>query len=243
MVGTRPLVEPRGDLCHQRVFTPPSILGMCILPTPVLTVYPGWALRVICCRDPLDWIATEPHSPLAATQAQVPLLVKNTSYSPGVASSLNLSLPSWYRAYRLQIPPWGIPECEYQSGGASGKEPACQCRRYERYGFDPWVRKIPWRRAWQPTPVFLSRESHGQRRVVGYSLWGHKESDMTKVTWHGCTRLLKVGKEVTFIYPRAIWKWVRILNVFGGRVRNHILNTLLLIVCSPSMPYRSITVF
>ena len=40
-------------------------------------------------------------------------------------------------------------------GGASGKEPACQCRGCKRRGFNPWVRKIPWRRAWQPTPVFL----------------------------------------------------------------------------------------
>ena len=46
-----------------------------------------------------------------------------------------------------------------------------------RYEFDPWVRKIPWRRAWQPTPVFLPGESHGQRSLVGYSPWGHKESD------------------------------------------------------------------
>ena len=54
-------------------------------------------------------------------------------------------------------------------GGASGKEPACQCRRYKRCGFDPWVRKIPWRRARQPTSVFLPGESHGQRSPVGYS--------------------------------------------------------------------------
>ena len=47
--------------------------------------------------------------------------------------------------------------------------------------FDPWVRKIPWKRAWQPTPVFLPGESHGQRSQAGYSPWGHKESD-TKVT-------------------------------------------------------------
>ena len=40
-------------------------------------------------------------------------------------------------------------------GGASGKEPACQGRRHKRRGFDPWVRKIPWKRAWQPTPVFF----------------------------------------------------------------------------------------
>ena len=44
-------------------------------------------------------------------------------------------------------------------GGASGKEPACQCRRLKRCRFDPRVRKIPWRRAWQPTPVFLPRKS------------------------------------------------------------------------------------
>ena len=39
-------------------------------------------------------------------------------------------------------------------GGASGKEPTCQCRRHKRRRFDPWVRKIPWKRAQQPTPVF-----------------------------------------------------------------------------------------
>ena len=54
-------------------------------------------------------------------------------------------------------------------GGASGKEPTCQCRRHERCGFEPWIRKIPWRRAWQSTPVFLPGESHGQRSLVGYT--------------------------------------------------------------------------
>ena len=43
-----------------------------------------------------------------------------------------------------------------------------------------WVRKILWRRKWQPTPVFLPRESRGQRSVVGYSPWSYKESDMTE---------------------------------------------------------------
>ena len=60
-------------------------------------------------------------------------------------------------------------------GGASGKEPACQWRRHM---FDPWVGKISWRREWQPTPVFLPGESHGQRTLVGYSPWGHKKLDM-----------------------------------------------------------------
>jgi len=46
--------------------------------------------------------------------------------------------------------------------------------------FDLWVRKIPWRKTWQPTPVFLPGQSHGQRSLVGYSPWGHKEFDTTK---------------------------------------------------------------
>ena len=46
--------------------------------------------------------------------------------------------------------------------------------------FDLWVGKIPWRRKWLPTPVFLAGESHGQRNLVGYSPGGHRESDVTK---------------------------------------------------------------
>ena len=52
-----------------------------------------------------------------------------------------------------------------------GQETARQCRRLKRHGFNPWVGKIPWRRAWQPTPVFLPGESH-------------KHSDTTEATWH-----------------------------------------------------------
>ena len=70
--------------------------------------------------------------------------------------------------------------------GASGKEPACQCRRHKRHGFDPWARKIPRRRAWQPTPVFLSGESHTQRSLADYSPWSCKELDTTK---HACNCL------------------------------------------------------
>ena len=67
-----------------------------------------------------------------------------------------------------------------QSGapvGASGKESACQCWRPKRPGFNPWVGKIPWRRVWQLTPVFLPGESHGQWSLVGYSPKGCKELD------------------------------------------------------------------
>ena len=47
-------------------------------------------------------------------------------------------------------------------------------------GFNPWVRKIPWRRKWQPTPVLLPGKSDGWRSLVGYSPWGYKESDTTE---------------------------------------------------------------
>ena len=54
------------------------------------------------------------------------------------------------------------------------------CLQCRRWGFRPWVWKIPWRRAWQPTPVFLPGESNGQRRLAGCSPWGCKESDTTE---------------------------------------------------------------
>ena len=58
-------------------------------------------------------------------------------------------------------------------------DPACQWK-HKRRGLNPWVRKIPQRRKWQPTPVFLPGESHRQRSLAGYSPWGRKESDMTE---------------------------------------------------------------
>ena len=64
--------------------------------------------------------------------------------------------------------------------GASGKESACQCRRWKRHGFNLWVKKIPWKMAWQPIPVFLSGESHGQRSLEGNSPRGCKQLDMTE---------------------------------------------------------------
>ena len=79
---------------------------------------------------------------------------------------------------RAQHPyPWA-------SRSASGKELDCQCRRRKRHGFNPCVGTIPWRRAWQPTPVLLPGESQGQRSLEGDSPRGHKESDMTEHTAH-----------------------------------------------------------
>ena len=74
-----------------------------------------------------------------------------------------------------------------------------ECRRP---GFHPWVRKIPWRREWQPTPVFLPEEFHGQRSLAVYSPWGHKESDTTEQLTHTHTRTKFHSTDVTYLlYP------------------------------------------
>ena len=58
---------------------------------------------------------------------------------------------------------WGFPVARWRT--------CLQCRRLR---FDPWVKKIPWRRSWQPTPVFLPGESHGQKSLAGYSPWSRR---------------------------------------------------------------------
>ena len=75
----------------------------------------------------------------------------------------------YHLIFMLGLPKW-----------LNSKEPAFQRRRHKRLGFNSWVRKMPWRRKWQPTPVFLPGKCHGQRSLVGYSPWGHKASDMTE---------------------------------------------------------------
>ena len=59
------------------------------------------------------------------------------------------------------------------------KNPPAMQETQKTQVFDPWVRKIPWRRKWQPTPVFLLGKFHGQWSLVGYCPWGHKKSNMS----------------------------------------------------------------
>ena len=142
--------------------------------------------------------------------------------------------------------PWeqiGLPWC------LSGKESACQCRRHR---FDPYVRKIPWRRAWQPTPVFLPGESHGQRRLSGYSPWGRKE---LATEWHQIVTVVTLGELLGGLVVRtccfycwglsAITGWetaisqavrhgnwgVKQTDVASGRVCMHILSHSICVFC------------
>ena len=90
----------------------------------------------------------------------------------------------------------------HRFSGSDSKELAYQCRTL---GFDPWVRKIPWRREWQPTPAFSPGESHGQRSLAGYSSCGHKELDTTERLFSfpqfhkGRFRLLMILRAYCFI--------------------------------------------
>ena len=85
----------------------------------------------------------------------------------------------WGKVDRDKLWRWmGVP------GHASGKESVGQCRRRKRHGFDPWVRKIPWYRKWQPTIVFSPGKFHGQRRLAGYAHGVAKNQTRPKLAVH-----------------------------------------------------------
>ena len=82
---------------------------------------------------------------------------------------------------------WGFP------GGSDGKaSETCNAG-----GFNPWVGKIPWRRKLQPTPVILPGKFHGLRSLVGYSPWGHKESETTEQ--------LHSHSQYTYLLLQSVW--------------------------------------
>ena len=109
----------------------------------------------------------------------------------------------WFHLYNVQGLPWWL----------SGKESACQRRRLR---FDPWVRKIPWRRKCQPTPVSLPGERHGQWSLAGYNPWSYKESDTTehahiRIIILLCHTLSFINSENLFlIIGCVIWKYLYI---------------------------------
>ena len=97
-------------------------------------------------------------------------------FAPACVTSYILKFPIW---------PWFLPNCVLERGlpkWLSGQESVHQCRRLKRHGFNPWVRKIPWRGKWQLTPVFLPGKFHGERSLAGYHPQGHRESHMTEHT-------------------------------------------------------------
>ena len=91
----------------------------------------------------------------------------------------------------------------------SGKESPCQCRRKcKRCGFDPWIGKILWRRAWQPTPIFLPGESHGQKEPGGLQpiesqRVGHNWSDLAYIYMLYIDLYIHIY--IYFLYSFPLW--------------------------------------
>ena len=118
---------------------------------------------------------------------------------------------------RLVLELWLWHELNYVNIGASQVAQWYRiCLQCRRHGFSPWIRKISWRRKWQPVPVFLPGESHRQRSLVGCSPWGCKELGMAEwLSMHTCgywtSYLIKMGLSV-FVYKMEIiishrWSW------------------------------------
>ena len=94
-------------------------------------------------------------------------------------------------------------KCSGFPWGLSGKESSCQFRRCKRPRFDTCVRKILWRRKWQPTPVFLPGKFYGQRSLAGYSPWGRKELGHNSATEHAKTRLTNLALDLRVSWFRC----------------------------------------
>ena len=117
-----------------------------------------------------------------------------TQQLPGACRSMP-GKRGWKNCFKACVGRWhlafGFPRWR------SGEESSCQCRGSKRCKFDPWVGKIPWSRKWQPTPLFLHGEFHGQRSLVDYSPWSHEEWNTTNTT-------LLVNTFTTFLYLHFI---------------------------------------
>ena len=91
--------------------------------------------------------------------------------------------------YYLVTECWGFP------GGAGGNEPACQRRRHKKCGFSPWVGKTPWRRARQPTPIFLSRKSKDR---AAWQLQSMRLQSQTQLKWPSTQQVAQNGDIIFF---------------------------------------------
>ena len=94
-------------------------------------------------------------------------------------------------------------------GWLSGEASSCQCRRFR---FNRWIGKVPRRRAWQPTPVFLTGESHEQRSLAGYSPQGCKELDMTE------RRTVSLNAVNLFCFLHIRMDYIKLLSNFTSNI-------------------------
>ena len=166
---------------------PSPLSSLWTYPSPPKVSSHLWLLLLFC----VCWMGGDGEEDKNYEQNTNPLTVPST-WSKSILFLLQLICKPRYFQGQLKFyfprkfwfSVWNSPFITLFSGGTSGKKPACQCRRHMRQGLDTWVGKIPWRRAWKLTPVFLPREFQGQRSLVDYSPQGCKESDTTEATQH-----------------------------------------------------------
>ena len=97
----------------------------------------------------------------------------------------------------------------------SGKESACQCRRHKQCRFDPWVGNIPWRKKWQPSPLFLPGKSHGQRSLVVYSLWCGKRVRHDLATKQQYWFYSNIPEKKNWFYSNIPENWKLHITIYG----------------------------
>ena len=122
-----------------------------------------YCTTIIKVHNDVTKISTDPKLPLQSSEnIKLNIALRMYSFEECSLNNKSLGIAS------------GLP------GWHSSKESTCQCKRCKRHRFDPWVRKIPSSSKWQTAPVFLPGKFHGQRSLVGYNPWDHKELDTTK---------------------------------------------------------------
>ena len=134
-------------------------------------------------------------------------------------------------------------QCLHPNMGFPSGSDSLHCRRP---GFDPWVRKLPWRREWPPTPVLVRGESHGQRSLVCYSQWGHRESDRTEWVTLFYTQTHVLSQKLFFNTKTPVWrefqinrsKIIEIIILFKPSVKKDFTTKWILYMSctSPSFP-------
>ena len=99
-------------------------------------------------------------------------------YMPNIfVNSFTKQLAIRWNSFKVNLKSWVHVATESFPGSASGKESACQFKRHKSHNFNPWVRKVPWRRKWQPTPALTWRipwtEEPGGLQTMGSQIAGH----------------------------------------------------------------------
>ena len=134
--------------------------------------------------DPLGTLRGNPNYCLSSSSSSMLRLLLH--FRPRATKEVKENLTSIQRTRVMVISYQNIPRRTKRFEGAETrvwvsqvalveKNPPAKAEDIMRHGFDSWVRKIPWRRTWQPTLVFLLGKSHRKRSLVDYSPWGHKE--------------------------------------------------------------------